>query len=191
MLRGRRGRGAAPGPRRNLQARISNLNNQLRGTKFSPPPFPRLFTVVPWNSLTVEFEQAVTDTASATLEITANSIRSKIQEIVGSSSKFKAIKFEAWCTATGLSYPTLKAEFFDIVEQVVENPEARSQQSDRGTLNMPAKAGFLLPMSDQKRVLSSEDNAYKLCKVSTGGAETGMVLLVRVHVLWQYYAASF
>jgi len=191
QVRGNRGRARAPAPQRNVQARVTNLNHQLRGTKFTPAPYPRSYTAVPWNSLTVEFEQPVTDSGSTELEVTVSEIRTKIQEKVGAIPKFKCIRVESWCTADGLSYPTLKAEFFDLVDQDVINPEARSQQSDRGTLNMPAKIGFLYPMTDQKRVLSSPDTAIKLFKVGTGGAESGMVLLARVHVLWKYTGASF
>lgn len=125
------------------------------------------------------------------VELLVSEVRAKIQTLVGSSPKFKAVRYESWCTANGLSYPTLKAQFFDIVDQDSINPEARSQQSDRGTLNMPAKIGFLPPMTDQKRVLSGVDDAIKLCKITTGGATTGMVLLLRVHVLWKYVNATF
>ena len=190
QVRGNRGRARAPAPQRSAQARVTNLNHQLRGTKFSPAPYPRSYTAIPWNSLTVEFEQRVDDTTQE-IEVTVNSVRTKIQEKVGSIPKFKCIRAEGWCTADGLSYPTLKAEFFDLVDQDPINPEARSQQSDRGTLNMPAKTGFLWPMTDQKRVLSSPDTAIKLFKVGSGGAESGMVLLVRLHVLWKYTGAAF
>lgn len=189
--RGNRGRGRVQAPQRNVQARVTNLNHQLRGTKFTPPPQPRAYTAIPWNSLTLEFERVVEDSATSELELIVSEVRTAIQAKVGSSPKFKAVRYESWCTADGLSYPTLKAEFFDIVDQDPINPEARSQQSDRGTLNMPAKIGFLPPMTDQKRVLSGTDDAVKLLKISTGGATTGMVLLLRVHVLWKYVNATF
>lgn len=189
--KGNRGRARASAPQRNVQARVTNLNHQLRGTKFTPAPYPRSFTAVPWNSLTIEIEQPVVDEGSAELEVTVSRIRTEIQAKVGSIPKFKCTRVESWCTADGLSYPTLKAEFFDLVDQDPINPEARSQQSDRGTLNMPAKIGFLYPMTDQKRVLSGPDTDIKLFKVGTGGATDGMVLLVRVHVLWKYTGASF
>jgi len=187
---GNRGRGRAPPPQR-AQARITNLNHQLRGTKFTPPPQPRAYTAIPWNSLTLEFSQAVVSAETKELEINVTDVRTAIQEVVGSSPKFKAVRYECWGTANGLSYPTLKAEFFDIVDQDPINPEARSQQSDRGTLNMPAKIGFLPPMTDQKRVLSGTDDAVKLLKVSSGEIESGMILLLRVHVLWKYVNATF
>jgi len=187
---GNRGRGRAPPPQR-AQARITNLNHQLRGTKFTPPPQPRAYTAIPWNSLTLEFSQAVVSAETKELEINVTDVRTAIQEVVGSSPKFKAVRYECWGTANGLSYPTLKAEFFDIVDQDPINPEARSQQSDRGTLNMPAKIGFLPPMTDQKGVLSGTDDAVKLLKVSSGEIESGMILLLRVHVLWKYVNATF
>jgi hypothetical protein len=176
---------------RNVQARITNLNSQLRGTKFTPPPQPRSYTAIPWNSLTIEIEQAVEDAASSELVVDANAVSAAIQLVTGSIPKFKVQRYEGWCTATALSYPTLKAEFYDVVDQdpATGVKEPRSQQSDRGTLNMPAKVGFLPPMSDQKRVLSG--STQELCRFSTGGALTGMTLLSRVHVLWVYTNATF
>lgn len=191
QVRGNRGRARAPAPRP-VQARVTNLNHQLRGTKFTPAPHPRPYTAVPWNSLTVEFEQKVVSAETNEIDVTVNDVRSAIEEKVGSIPKFKVIRAEGWCTANGLSYPTLKAEFFDLVDQDPINPEARSQQSDRGTLNMPAKTGFLWPMTDQKRVLSGPDTAVRLFKVTNGtNNDSGMVLLVRLHVLWKYTGASF
>lgn len=171
------------------QARITNLNHQLRGTKFTPAPQPRAYTAVPWNTLTLEFEQLVTDDTTAALELTVADVSTAIQAIAGSIPKFKVVKYEAWVTATGLSYPSLKAQFFDVVEQVPGSLEPRSQQSDRGTLNMPAKVGFIPPMTDQKRVFQAE--SIRFANFSTGGADSGMTFLVRVHVLWKYNAASF
>jgi hypothetical protein len=192
QARGIGGRGRQVVPRQNVQARVTNLNHQLRGSKFIPPPYPRTFTAVPWNSFTCEFEQAVTGASSSELEIDVSAVRQVMQTKVGTGSlKLKVVRYEAWCTADGLSYPTLKASFFDLGDQDTLIPEARSQQSDRGTLNMPAKVGFLPPMTDQKKVLGVNDTDIKLCTVNSGGAESGMVLLVRVHVLWKYAQASF
>ena len=187
--KGNRGRGNGGAPQRRTQARVSNLNNQLRGTKFVPSPYPRPFTAVPWNSLTVEIEQEA-GSGTSVLNVSVSDIRTKVQEISGSVAKIKVLRAEVWCTANGLSYPSLKTQFYDL-EQMDDptNAEPRSQQSDRGTLNMPAKAGFLWPMNDQKRVLASSENSYKVLDATAG--TTGMVLLVRVHVLWHYTNATF
>jgi len=188
---GNKAKGRQNNSQRNMMARVSNLNTQLRGTKFNPPPQPRPFTAIPWNSLTVEIEQPVEDAATAELVLTAASVSTAIQAKVGSIPKFKVQRYECWSTASGLSYPTLKAEFYDLSDQAVGALEPRSQQSDRGTLNMPAKVGFLPPMTDQKRILSSTDGATVLAKFNTGEAVTGLTLLSRVHVLWVYSNASF
>lgn len=187
-VRGAR-RAQVPAQQQRAQARLTNLNHQLRGTRFTPAPQPRAYTAVPWNSLTLEFEQAVEDDQTDELELTVSTLSTKIQTITGSIPKFKVVKYEAWVTATGLSYPSLKAQFFDVVEQVQGTEEPRSQQSDRGTLNMPAKVGYIPPMTDQKRVFQAE--SVRFANFATGGAQTGMTFLVRVHVLWKYNAASF
>jgi len=188
---GNRGKGRRNGPQQNMMAKVTNLNSQLRGTKFNPPPQPRSYTAIPWNSLTIEIEQPVEDAASAELVISASTVSTAIQAVVGSIPKFKVQRYECWSTANGLSYPTLKAEFYDLSDQAIGALEPRSQQSDRGTLNMPAKVGFLPPMTDQKRVLSSTDAATVLAKFTTGDAISGQTLLSRVHVLWVYSNATF
>ena len=187
--RGKRGGANSVASQRNTQARISNLNNQLRGTKFVPPPVPRPFTAVPWNTLTVEIEQEVTSGTLA-LNLSVSDIMTKVQEISGVAVKIKVSRAEVWCTATNLSYPTLKTVFYDLDQIPAGTPaEPRSQQSDRGTLNMPARSGFLWPMSDQKLVLGADETDFKVLDAS--GVGTGSVLLVRVHVVWQYANASF
>jgi hypothetical protein len=195
MMQGRRGRGRAVANQRRTQARVNDLSHQLKGTKYNPTPFPRPFTAVPWNSLTVDFENKV-ETGENQLELTVTAILTRINEKVGSDAKFKVIKAEVWCTASGLSYPTLKTEFYDL--SYTANPagdsEARSQQADRGTLNAPAKTGFMWPMTDQKQVLTNPEAQYKVLYARTGAeanSGVGTVLYARVHLLWKYTAASF
>jgi hypothetical protein len=82
-----------------------------------------------------------------------------------------------------LLVPELKAEFFELSGESVTSQRPRSTQRDIGTLNKPAKAGYVYPMQDQREIVAGENVNVRVADVTA--VYQGMNLTTRVQVLWQ------
>jgi len=195
MANGRRGRAqnnAAPSAVHVLSQKLNAQKTSMHGAKVVPSPVPRAFVQVPWNSWT--YEDTVTTTADAGLtEVVdfsklSQDIKSKTGIAAGSSLRIKVQSAQVWCTASSLIYPSLKADFYELNGNSANAASIRSTQSDKGTLNMPAKCGYVFPLGDSKDVLNSGDNNLSIVRGEAGAV--GSVLTLRVQVLWQSRPAS-
>jgi hypothetical protein len=92
-----------------------------------------------------------------------------------------------WNTATGGSFaqPSMEGLFWELTTDSGGSYSVRSEQYDHGTLNIPARVGYLYPLTDRKEVHTSSNDSHIVARfvvpASTGG--NGNVT-VRVHVLW-------
>jgi len=165
----------------------------MMGAKMVPSMVPRAFVQFPWNSWTFEDSQDVSDTATQTLEITFQKIASQFQQLLGISGslslRVKVQSAQVWCTASGLAYPQMQADFYEIGGNTVNAASVRSSQADKGTLNMPARAGYIYPVSDSKDVLNSGESGLKIVAAKTD-LTSGATLTIRVQVLWQIRPSS-
>jgi hypothetical protein len=114
----------------------------------------------------------------------ADQIRTKcaIAE-TGNNILIKVQSASAWVTAAGLIYPDLQAVFYELSSASTSDQSIRSEQRDKGTLNMPAKAGYMYPMSDQKEISGNDDSGTFIFTAIAG--DEGSIITSRVHVLWQ------
>lgn len=190
MNRGRNGRTTARGTRGapNAVAMVRRLENRVSGHRFTPSPFPTTFVERPWNSWTFE-RSAVTSAASEASLISVTDIVNQIRSrcaiaAEGNNILIKVQSASAWVTAGGaLIYPDLECVFYELSSASTSDQAIRSQQRDKGTLNMPAKAGYMYPMSDQKEILSADDSNIFIFSAIAG--DTGSIITTRVHLLWQ------
>jgi len=191
MVNGRRNNaprnGAAAATIQQLSHKLNAQRISMYGAKTVPSPVPRPFVQIPWNSWTYESTAPVTDPAVFT-DINYGSligdIRGRCGIASGTSIRVKVQAAQVWCTTTtALGYPSLEADFFEINGNTTNAASVRSTQTDKGTLNMPAKAGYIYPASDSKDVLNSGD--ANLVIVRAKGGAVGTTLTFRVQLLWQ------
>lgn len=196
MVNRRRGRfGGQSAPRSlanvRLQQQLTQQKRQMLGPKIVPSQVPRGFVQYPWNTWTYESVFTTTDNVSTFTvgvdELTADLV-SKLGLSSSSNIRLKVQTAQVWCTASGLVYPELAADFFEINGNSVNAASVRSSQRDKGTLNMPARLGYMYPVSDSKDVLNSGDATLNI--VAASAVEAGSNLTVRVHMLWQIRPTS-
>lgn len=190
MTRRRTNRRAGPNPsatQQELRAVERRLTNRMMGHSFKPSMEPTAFVQRPWNSWT--FER--TNTTTGELEgvgITIANIISQIQSRNGLDSDNKVVlKIQSaaiWCTAAGLIQPDIECKFYELNEKTVLPQQPRSVQRDLGTLNRPAKCGYVFPLADSKEIIFDDESAL-LVTVATAVA-VGSVVTTRIHVLWQF-----
>lgn len=174
----------------NSTAALRHKQNSQRvamfGTKTVPSPVPRPFVQYPWNSWTYE-ANFVTATASQVFKVTVAELTADIQDKLSldavNNLKIKVQSSQVWCIASGLVYPSLQADFYELNGGSSNAASIRSTQADRGTLNMPAKAGYKYPVSDAKDVLNADDAALNI--VAAAAVDVGSNLTFRVQFLWQ------
>jgi len=169
-----------------LARRLASQESRMMGTRTRPPLIPKTFVQYPWNSWTYESVFTTTDQVS-TFSVTVQELTSDLSSKLGLDSldglRLKIQSAQVWCTASSLVYPSLQADFYEINGNQANAASVRSTQIDKGTLNAPARAGYLFPVSDSKDVLNDGDTGLN---VVAGKADTaGSVLTFRVHILWQ------
>lgn len=184
-----RGRGRVNNRTRAVQA-VRNLERRITGHKTVPANNPPAFVQRPWNSWT--FEKLETTTSNLqTVTITVNDIVNNIRSrgaigVTGNQIQLKVLSSQIWCTASSLTYPDLEAAFFELQGEVPTTQNVRSLQRDKGTLNMPAKAGFMFPSADRRDIVGDLGPSINTLRVCSGTAtNTGSNLTFRVQVLWQ------
>lgn len=170
-----------------VNQRIRQLERRLTGHKTVPATNPPAFVQVPWNSWT--FER--TDTTSQDLQgfnITVNDVLTQIKNRLllqdNSDLRIKVQSAQIWCTAAGLIYPDLEATFYELAGETTSTSQyPRSVQRDKGTLNMPARCGYMYPSADKREIVGTPQAGLI---ISTGVAtQTGSELTFRIQVLWQ------
>jgi hypothetical protein len=162
----------------------------LTGFKFTPSEHPKTFVQIPWNSWTFE-QTASTAEGALSLVVTVGDIQTQIRNKCatklaadGNQLLVKVQTACGWVTAASLVYPDLEAVFYELSSVSATNAQSiRSQQRDKGTLNLPAKAGFSYPLGDQKEILGNDDSTTKV--MSALADSPGSIITVRVTVLWQ------
>jgi len=153
-----------------------------------PSPVPRAFVQIPWNSWTYEFSEDVpAASANTPLTVTVTKILQNLTDNIGldstASIRVKVLSAQVWVTASGLQYPSLTADFYEINGNTANAASIRSTQSDKGTLNMPARAGYVYPVSDSRDVLNTGDGGLRVVVVPVGSE--GAKCTIRVQILWQ------
>jgi len=174
-----------------LANRIRTLEHKLSGRKTVPQDNPPAYVSVPWNNFTYEKTQEAGQ-AGAVQSTTVQSIFAQIVARCGVSDtepniadvRCKVLSCQVWGTVGGtLLVPELKAEFFELSGESVTSQRPRSTQRDIGTLNKPAKAGYVYPMQDQREIVAGENVNVRVADVTA--VYQGMNLTTRVQVLWQ------
>jgi len=185
-MRGR-GRGRGNNQTRAVQA-VRNLERRLTGHKTVPANNPPSFVERPWNSWT--FERL--DTTGSDLQfinIFVSDIISQIRSkcAIDTSTGIINIKVQSaqvWCTASTLIVPDISVNFYEIAGETSSSAQnARSTQRDKGTLNMPAKCGYVYPSTDRKDILGSAQSGNLI--VQAAATQSGSNVTFRVQVLWQ------
>jgi len=186
MTRGR-GRGRVANQNRAMQA-VRNLERRITGHRTVPANNPPPFVERPWNSWTFERMDNTTGVLQGfniTVGDIINQIRGKcaIAE-EGNQILIKIQSCQVWCTASNLIVPDISVTFYEIAGETLSiDQNARSSQRDKGTLNMPAKCGYVYPSSDRKDILNGA--RANLLVVNAVATELGSNITFRVQVLWQ------
>merc|ERR1711915_908244 len=160
-------------------------DHSMRGVKYLPALVPPTFVEKPWNSWT--FNR--TDFTSSALESVPVTVADVITQISGKLSVsadrlvIKIQRAAVWCTvAATLLQPDLAVSFYEVSEKQVIPQMARSEQRDQGTLNRPARCGYIYPMADQKEIIYKLEDALLI--MNSVATNTGSYVTSRVHVLW-------
>lgn len=186
MNRRRNTRGRVPRPNPAMQA-VRALERRMNGHKTVPANNPPAFVQRPWNSWTFERLETTTGELQG-VNITVGDVIQQIRNKCaiaadGNQILIKVQSAQIWCTASGLIYPDLDAAFFELAgESTSIDQNERSAQRDKGTLNMPAKVGYVYPSSDRKEILNGNDSALIICNGIA--SETGSNLTFRIQVLY-------
>jgi len=170
-----------------MRAMERRLNHRMMGRAFIPTIDPGTFVQKPWNSWTFErtdFTTGAFEGVFVTVEDIMNQILGKNKVPSGGKVVIKIQRSALWCTAASLIQPDVEAKFYELNEKTVAPQQPRSIQRDVGTLNRPAKCGYVYPMADSKEILYSAEGALVVC-VGTP-ADIGSKLTTRVNVLWQF-----
>jgi hypothetical protein len=169
------------------------LRNQMMGVKTRPSDNPGNYEMVPWNSFT--FEDSITTTSdNQAMIVTVASMAAQVSRLAGPGATDLAMKVHSaqiWATSAGPAFavPTLNARFMELASPQT-TPQPRSIQFDRGTLNMPAKAGYRFPAVDTKEVLDNSGTSANQLAIASGAAgKTGTAITIRVQLLWRNRAS--
>lgn len=186
-----RGRRQNRGPRTNVLTQMRTMerriNRRMMGHDFVPSIDPGTFVQRPWNSWTYErtdFSESEFQGLSVTVTDIMNQILGKNKVPEGGKVVIKIQKSAIWCTAASLIQPDVECKFYELNEKTVAPQQPRSIQRDVGTLNRPAKCGYVFPVADSKEILYSAEGAL-LVTVATP-ATTGSKVTTRINVLWQF-----
>ena len=175
-----------------LERRFNALERRLTGCKTVPAINPPAFVQLPWNSWTFErLDKTVADLEVVTVSVSniIEQLRGRLQLSTEADIRIKVQSAQVWCTASSLIYPDLEATFFELSgEKQAADQYARSTQRDKGTLNMPARCGYMYPSSDKREVLGASEVSLNV--VAGTATNTGSDLTFRVQVLWQSSIAA-
>jgi hypothetical protein len=98
-----------------------------------------------------------------------------------------------WNTAVGtsLAQPSLEGLFWELNTDSGGSYSVRSEQYDHGTLNIPARTGYLWPLTDRKEVHTVSNDSHVVASfVVPAGANGNGNVTVRIQVLWNCSAVT-
>lgn len=175
-----------------MRQELNHLKTAMTGAKTVPSPVPRTFIQYPWNSWTFEAITVTTGASQMVRTIVQNVFDDIADKLTLGSAldgprqnlKIKIQSAQVWATASGLIYPNLRADFYEINQGTagINAASIRSTQVDKGTLNVPARAGYTFPVSDSKDVLNQGDKSLRI--VDAVPLDSGTVVTTRIHVIW-------
>lgn len=174
-----------------LAMRMTNLERRLTGHKTVPQDNPPAYVALPWNSFTYEKTQEAGQ-ALATQSTTVQEVISQIAARCGLADtpprvadvRIKVLSAQVWGTiGSTLAVPEISVEFYEIAGETPTTQRPRSSQRDIGTLNKPAKVGYVYPVADQREIVADDAVALKIADAIA--VYEGMNLTTRVQVLWQ------
>ena len=192
MVRGnRRAANQANGNKIVTQSELKSQRRDMDGGKVLPPIIPSTFNQLPWNSWTFERASAVQAPGSFEV-ITIQDIISQIVTRIGlrdedpiAEVRIKVSQAAAYLTADGLVYPDMVTEFYELAGQDAGDVQyPRETQRDKGTLNIPARAGYKFSSADRRQIFGTSKGTTKIMRVTSTPGE-GAMLTTRVMVLWQ------
>jgi len=188
------GRGGMRRPQQSnarLASRLTNLEHKLNGRKTVPQDNPPAYVALPWNSFTYEKTQEAGQ-ANAVQSTTVQDILAQVVARCGLADspprvadvRVKVMSCQTWGTVgSTLLVPEILSEFFELSGETVTTQRPRSSQRDIGTLNKPAKAGYIFPVQDQREIVADDNVALRVADVTA--VYQGMNLTTRVQILWQ------
>lgn len=183
-------------PRRkgNVDAKISTqvraLSKRIEGHKCSLSSNPGTFVERPWNGWTYEISQTTAQDLQSTV-ITILMVLTQLANKNGIPVERLRIKVQSsgvWgIVSSTLLSPDIECKFYELAGTTLDSPILeqfpRSTQRDKGTLNLPAKCGYVYPMRDSKDIYGHYSGDRKI--VDTKAVTTGTDVVTRVHLLWQ------
>lgn len=187
MTRGR-GRGRGARGRQQLESQIRRLRHQMTGHTVVPSADPSAFVQRPWNQWTFEITSAA-DEGGSTLDITTEQISNQIYNKCGLAStailEIKILDGYAWgaTRATEFKPPVMDVHFYELEVSSAGTSGVRQYIRDVGTIQRPARAGYVYPVTDSRNVFIRGETNTPVMKV-TSLAEY-MTLTARCHVLWK------
>lgn len=160
------------------------------GKKLVPALRPPQIVRLPWNSYT--FSATYATVSSQTINITIGVIRNQIAQRMGITGTAGQISLKvnsayAWNTSVGpnFSQPSLEGLFWELSTDSGGSYSVRSEQYDHGTLNIPARVGYLYPLTDRKEVHTPANDQHLAARFVVPASASGSGnVTVRVHVLW-------
>lgn len=191
MNRGRRGGRARGVVQRTVNNAIRREARHDAGQGFTPSLLPPDFVRVPWNSFTFSSTVSGSDAFSA---VTVKTIRDTIIGICGISNtaivQLKIERARVWNISRGgtggFSMPNLYTRFYELTTSTSNQSAFRTFRNDHGTLDLPAKAGYLWPLRDRTEVLSSNEDH----DVMSFKAPSGTSVVVMINCLWRSTGAA-
>lgn len=178
-----------PNPGQSTRQIVRRAVKRDHGHKIVPALRPPQFVRLPWNSYTFSATYATSPTASS-IRITVGDIRQQIISRMGLTGSpgvisMKVSAAQAWNTAVGPAFaqPSLESLFYELSTDSGGSYSVRSEQYDHGTLNIPARGGYLYPLTDRKEVHTKLNDSHVVCTFVTPAQANGNVT-VRVSLLW-------
>lgn len=169
---------------------VRRAQKQDHGHKTIPAMRPPQFVRLPWNSYTFSATYA-TASAANTIRITIGNIRAQIISRMGLASapgviSMKVRAAQAWNTSVGPAFaqPSLESLFYELSTDSGGSYSVRSEQYDHGTLNIPARGGYLYPLTDRKEVHTAANDAHVVAIFTTPSGGANGNVTVRVSLLW-------
>jgi len=163
------------------------------GHKIVPALRPPQFVRLPWNSYTYSATYGTAPDQNS-IRITIGTIRNQMIAQMGLTGvpgviSMKVQSAMAWNTAIGPSFaqPSMESLFYELSTDSGGSYSVRSEQYDHGTLNIPARGGYLYPLTDRKEVHTKLNDSHVVATFVTPSAANGNVT-VRVKILWNIAA---
>jgi len=189
MNRGRRGR--RRGGRRVATAQHYFTGSVQRNLPIEPPQF----NTTPMYPLTIELREPYQSTPTA-YNLTPSIIAAQVRGQFGTTGgnlvfKVKSCQIYGIADASSVA-PAVNADFTNLTPQLDDNatPTApigvyygiAAKLKDVGTLNRPAKIGFVWSQQDQNRIIS-ENSTFEIVNWAFAGIATG---IFRLHIMFGY-----